>query len=90
MSQPSLAERIQGQREHIRVNRPVVAGRLVRVVGLTLEATGCSAAIGQTCHVETASGELYAEVVGFSQDRIFLMPKDDVNGVLPGARVTPL
>jgi flagellum-specific ATP synthase len=90
MSQPSLAERIQGQREHIRVNRPVVAGRLVRVVGLTLEATGLSAAIGQTCHVETASGELYAEVVGFSQDRIFLMPKDDVNGVLPGARVTPL
>ena len=75
MSQISLAERIKQQQQHIRVNRPVVAGRLIRVVGLTLEATGCSAAIGQTCHVETASGELYAEVVGFSQDRIFLMPR---------------
>ncbi len=90
MQNLTLAERLKSQQQFIKLNRPVVAGRLVRVVGLTLEATGCSAAIGQTCEVETAGGLLQAEVVGFAQDRIFLMPKDDVTGVVPGARVTPL
>ncbi len=90
MQNLTLAERLKSQQQFIKLNRPVVAGRLVRVVGLTLEATGCSAAIGQTCQVETAGGLLQAEVVGFAQDRIFLMPKDDVTGVVPGARVTPL
>jgi len=85
-----LAQRLLSQQHFIKPNRPIVAGRLVRVVGLTLEATGCSAAIGQTCVVETANGLLEAEVVGFAKDRIFLMPKDDVTGVVPGARVTPL
>lgn len=90
MQQQTLAERLRTQQQHIKSNKPMVSGRLVRVVGLTLEATGCSAAIGQSCQVETAGGLLEAEVVGFAQDRIFLMPKDDVTGVVPGARVTPL
>ncbi|MBU2427481.1 MAG: flagellum-specific ATP synthase FliI, partial [Gammaproteobacteria bacterium] len=90
MPQSTLAQRLSQQQQFIKPNRPVVAGRLIRVVGLTLEATGCSAAIGQTCVVETANGLLEAEVVGFAKDRIFLMPKDDVTGVVPGARVTPL
>lgn len=86
----SLAQRLAQQQAYIRVSRPAVSGRLVRVVGLTLEAIGCSAAIGQSCEVETAQGILLAEVVGFSAERIYLMPKDDVSGVVPGARVTPV
>jgi len=86
----SLANAIRQQQQFIRHSRPVVSGRLVRVVGLTLEATGLTAAIGQTCSVDTYDGELLAEVVGFAKDRLFLMPKDDITGVLPGARVTPL
>lgn len=90
MTTSNLSERLLLQQQYIKPNKAVVAGRLVRVVGLTLEATGLSAAIGQTCEVETAAGQLQAEVVGFAKDRIFLMPKDDVTGVVPGARVTPL
>jgi flagellum-specific ATP synthase len=86
----TLLHHIQSQHDYIRQDRPVVAGRLVRVVGLTLEATGCRAAIGQSCEVDTARGTLAAEVVGFANDRIFLMPKDDVQGVLPGAVVRPI
>jgi flagellum-specific ATP synthase len=78
MSSSQLAANLKQQLQHIQKSRPNLAGRLVRVVGLTLEATGCTAAIGQTCHVETSSGQLFAEVVGFANDRIFLMPKDDV------------
>jgi flagellum-specific ATP synthase len=85
-----LSHFLKQQQQYIQPSRPAVAGHLVRVVGLTLEATGCSAAIGQPCMVEAAHGEIMAEVVGFANDRIFLMPKDDVSGVVPGAKVTPL
>lgn len=85
-----LSSFLEQQQQYIQPARPAVAGHLVRVVGLTLEATGCSAAIGQPCMVEAAHGEIMAEVVGFANDRIFLMPKDDVSGVVPGAKVTPL
>lgn len=67
-----------------------VAGRLVRVVGLTLEAVGVKADIGSQCLVETSKGELLAEVVGFAQNRTFLMPEESLQGVSPGARVLPI
>jgi flagellum-specific ATP synthase len=67
-----------------------VAGRLVRVVGLTLEAVGVKAHVGSQCIVETVKGDLLAEVVGFSQDKTYLMPEQSLQGVSPGARVLPL
>ncbi|MAD74940.1 MAG: flagellum-specific ATP synthase FliI [Rheinheimera sp.] len=86
----SLQQRLQQQQQHIHPSLPAVSGHLVRVVGLTLEATGCRAAIGQPCLVESARGAILAEVVGFANDRLFLMPQDDIAGVVPGARVTPV
>ncbi|MEZ8234203.1 flagellar protein export ATPase FliI [Vibrio splendidus] len=71
-------------------SRPIASGKLVRVVGLTLEATGCKAPIGSLCLVETMSGQMEAEVVGFSGDNLFLMPSEQITGILPGARVTPV
>jgi len=66
----------------------VVEGRLTRIVGMTLEAVGCSVNIGERCHIETNSGKLEeAEVVGFSEDKIFLMPIGNIHGLGPGARV---
>jgi flagellum-specific ATP synthase len=35
-------------------------------------------------------GEMEAEVVGFSGDNLYLMPSEQITGVLPGAKVTPL
>ncbi|WP_214000055.1 flagellar protein export ATPase FliI [Arsukibacterium sp.] len=86
----SLLQRLQQQQQYIHPSLPAVSGHLVRVVGLTLEATGCRAAIGQPCLVESARGAILAEVVGFANDRLFLMPQDDIAGVVPGARVTPV
>lgn len=69
----------------------VVEGKLSRMVGLTLEAEGCRAAIGSLCQVETKSGvKIGAEVVGFSGGRIFLMPTGSTHGLEPGCRVIPL
>jgi len=69
----------------------VVEGKLSRMVGLTLEAEGCRAAIGSLCQVETKSGKkIGAEVVGFSGGRVFLMPTGNTHGLEPGCRVIPL
>ncbi|WP_341501695.1 flagellar protein export ATPase FliI [Gallaecimonas sp. GXIMD4217] len=70
--------------------RPAVAGRLVRVVGLTLEAVGCKAPIGSLCLVDSQHGQMEAEVVGFSRDTLYLMPNQEIGGIVPGARVVPL
>ncbi len=68
----------------------VVEGRLTRMVGMTLEAVGCSVNIGDRCHVETISGDLEeAEVVGFADDKVYLMPIGSIQGLGPGARVIP-
>ncbi len=85
-----LAERLAQYQTQGLSTRPVASGKLVRVVGLTLEATGCRAPIGSLCKVDTMSGEMEAEVVGFSGDNLYLMPSEQVNGILPGAKVTPL
>jgi len=68
----------------------VVEGRLTRMVGLTLEAVGCRAAIGEQCDVITSSGnEIEAEVVGFAADSLYLMPTGDIRGLEQDARVVP-
>ncbi|EOA6547985.1 flagellar protein export ATPase FliI [Vibrio vulnificus] len=85
-----LAERLKSYRVQGLGSRPVASGKLVRVVGLTLEATGCRAPIGSLCLVETMTGQMEAEVVGFSGDNLFLMPSEQIGGILPGAKVTPL
>jgi len=65
-------------------------GRVCRVAGLVMEAVGLQLAVGSPCHVPLKNGfKLEAEVVGFDQDRLFLMPLSDVEGVQPGAPVVP-
>jgi len=85
-----LANRLSQYKVEGLKSRPIASGKLVRVVGLTLEATGCKAPIGSPCLVETMSGQMEAEVVGFSGDNLFLMPSEQITGILPGARVTPM
>ena len=71
---------------------PVLAsGRLTRVAGLVMEATGLKLAVGSGCSVNLPNGSTVdAEVVGFSGDKLFLMPANDVYGLVPGAKVVPV
>lgn len=86
----NLSERLSALKtDHLSI-RPVASGKLVRVVGLTLEAIGCRAPVGSLCKVETLNGTVDAEVVGFSGETLYLMPSEQISGVLPGARVTPI
>ncbi len=68
----------------------VVEGTLSRMVGMTLEAVGCEAAVGGRCLIDTAEGkQIEAEVVGFAGDKLFRMPTGDIRGIMPGARGIP-
>jgi flagellum-specific ATP synthase len=89
MSSP-LANRLSQYQTQGIACRPIASGRLVRVVGLTLEAIGCRAPVGSLCIVETLHGDLEAEVVGFAGEILFLMPSEQLLGVMPGAKVTPV
>ena len=65
-----------------------VSGHLTRINGLVMEAAGLKLPLGSSCRILPAGGApVEAEVVGFSGDRLFLMPTDDVYGLSPGARV---
>jgi flagellum-specific ATP synthase len=84
--------RLAAQRGQLREQPPrlVVEGRLTRMVGLTLEASGCQAAIGGRCQVVASDGQaIDTEVVGFSGDKLYLMPSGDIRGLSPDARVIP-
>src|SRR5574343_1785297 len=69
------------------------SGKLTRLAGLVLEASGVHAPVGSQCMVEPPhdpASAVLAEVVGFAGDRAFLMPAGDVQGLASGARVRPL
>lgn len=74
------------------VDRPslIVEGHLIRMVGLTMEAVGCHAPVGSRCLVEGPDGkDIEAEVVGFSGEKLYLMPIGRMHGIVPNARVVP-
>ncbi|MGB5650390.1 MAG: flagellar protein export ATPase FliI [Sedimenticolaceae bacterium] len=88
---PIWASRIRRLGERIGASRGlVVEGKLTRMVGLTLEAVGCRAAIGGCCDVINATGNrVEAEVVGFAGESLYLMPTGEIRGLEPDARVVP-
>ncbi len=67
-----------------------VQGRVSQMVGLAMVAEGCQAPIGSRCDVIPADGpEFQAEVVGFSEGKLYLMPIGELRGLCPNARVIP-
>ncbi|MBD3755071.1 MAG: flagellar protein export ATPase FliI [Gammaproteobacteria bacterium] len=88
----SLAHKIVQLSEQIQLPPAVVvAGRLVRMVGMTLEVVGTHAPIGSRCQIISPQGTpIEAEVVGFHDDRLFLMPIGDTQGLAPNAKVVPV
>ncbi|MGE5384945.1 MAG: flagellar protein export ATPase FliI [Betaproteobacteria bacterium] len=64
------------------------SGRLTRINGLVMEASGLKLPLGSTCRIVPVGGvPVEAEVVGFAGEKLFLMPSDDVYGLAPGAQV---
>lgn len=64
-------------------------GKVSKIVGLTIESTGPDAKLNDLCKIYSAdrSQTMYAEVVGFKDSRVLLMPFDNVDGIGPGCIV---
>ncbi|MFK8016209.1 MAG: flagellar protein export ATPase FliI [Gammaproteobacteria bacterium] len=87
----NIAHRIAERGAQIDSAKLVVEGILTRVVGLTLEAAGCQAPVGGRCDIVAPDGtRVESQVVGFAGDRLYLMPKRDLHGLVPNARVIPI
>jgi flagellum-specific ATP synthase len=66
-----------------------LTGRVQEMVGLVISSRGPESAVGRICEIEMPPpGEpITAEVVGFRQGEVLLMPQGEVRGVRPHARV---
>jgi flagellum-specific ATP synthase len=70
---------------------PNLQGKIVKVIGLIAEGHGVGMSIGSRCLIENDLGEtIPAEVVGFKEDRVLLMPYGDTRGIRPGSRIALL
>ena len=64
-------------------------GKVSKVVGLTIESDGPQASIGDLCNIQVLKGEpIKAEVVGFKDDKVLLMPLGEMTGISPGSIVS--
>jgi len=65
-------------------------GRVTQVIGLVIESTGPDAGIGEICEIDTGrtSKKVLAEVVGFKNNRVLLMPIGDIGNIRSGCTVT--
>ena len=64
-------------------------GKVSKIVGLTVESIGPDAKLNDVCHIilKDRPGYINAEVVGFKDKRIILLPFENMDGIGPGCIV---
>lgn len=64
-------------------------GKVDKIIGLVIESTGPLSSIGDACIIYSQNGKkcIKAEVVGFRENKVLLMPFEDINGIGPGSIV---
>ncbi len=64
-----------------------IVGKVVRVVGLVIEAQLQGVCIGELCRIEMKDRSIFSEVVGFKEEQVLLMPLGGLAGIQPGSKV---
>jgi len=83
-------ERQQALQHHDKHIFPV-RGKVHKVLGPMLEATGLNSSIGHACRVHCSTGHsIEAEMIGFRGEFTLLMPVGSTRGIAPGDAITPL
>ena len=86
----STPNRLQHALRRVRETRVTeTCGRVVQLIGLVVESEGPLAALGEVCRIQSArgEGETLAEVVGFRNHHLLLMPLGELHGIHPGSEV---
>lgn len=67
-------------------------GRVSKVIGIIIEGRGPRSAIGDICLIEQEDVKrlIQTEVVGFKENKIFLIPLEETRGIKPGDRIIPI
>ena len=89
---PCSLNRLQTAARRVREARVTeTCGRVVQLIGLVIESEGPLAAMGEVCRIQSArhDGETLAEVVGFRNHHLLLMPLGEMHGIPPGAKSSP-
>ncbi|MEQ8181845.1 MAG: flagellum-specific ATP synthase FliI, partial [Smithellaceae bacterium] len=75
-----------------RINPIRIYGKVSEIVGLMVEGNGPAASIGDVCGIMPVNGgtPLEAEVVGFKNGRVLLMPLQSIQGLGPGCKILSL
>lgn len=86
---------IDFQRYHRVLNRinPIrVNGKVSEVVGLMVEGHGPGTSVGEMCYIYPDGSDLpfSAEVVGFKDGKVLLMPLESIQGIGPGCKIVSL
>ncbi len=65
-------------------------GRINKIIGMTVEATGMECSIGDICtiHIDRDGTDVISEVVGIEENKVYLMPFQNVDGIGYGCSVT--
>jgi flagellum-specific ATP synthase len=82
--------RLQHALRRVRETRVTeTCGRVVQLIGLVVESEGPLAALGEVCRIHSArdGSETLAEVVGFRNHHLLLMPLGELHGICPGSEV---
>ena len=84
-----LADRFRNHIRNIESVNPVrVDGKVTQITGIVIEATATAGTVGDVCDIHvTENQSIKAEVVGFKENKILLMPLGETVGVAPGSRV---
>lgn len=66
-----------------------ISGKITQIVGLVIESQGPSVNLGDLCYISPRNdgAKIPAEVVGFRQNRVLLMPIGEMQGIGPGCEV---
>lgn len=87
----TIVDFIQHCKEETAQNKIIAEGKVKKIVGLIIEASGCQMSVGSRCLLETdTNNSIEAEVVGFTNDITYLMPIESMQGLLPNSSVKPL
>ena len=67
----------------------LLKGKITKIIGLVIESDGPSINLGELCYIypRTEAPPLPAEVVGFRENRVLLMPLGEMQGIGPGREV---
>ena len=78
--------------EALRSCQPIkMEGKIVKVAGIVAQANGPGMSIGSLCCIKNRSGQnMQAEVIGFNNKRVIVMPFGEMRGIEPGSRIVDI